>query len=97
MADLLTVPACALVQTCTDTQVDSADHGLYKSIVALSVGNPPLNWAFGPVEVMGFEPTASTLRKYGSQRFDQALSEEFPGSGVSIPSGHLTIPPLPSR
>ena len=33
---------------------------------------------------MGFEPTASTLRKYGSQPFDQVLSEDFPGSGVSI-------------
>jgi len=31
----------------------------------------PLTWAF--VEVMGFEPTASTLRKCGSQCFDQAL------------------------
>jgi len=48
-------------------------------------------------EVMGFEPTASTLRTYGSQRFNQALSEDLPGSGVSIPSGPLTSPPLPSR
>jgi len=46
---------------------------------------------------MGLEPTASTLRKYGSQLFDQALSEDSPGSGVSIPSGYLTIPLLPSR
>jgi len=49
------------------------------------------------VEVMGFEPTASTLRKCGSQRFDQALSEDFPGSSVAIPSGSLTIPRLPAR
>jgi hypothetical protein len=25
------------------------------------------------------------------------LSEEIPGSGVAIPSGSLTIPPLPAR
>ena len=49
------------------------------------------------VEVKGLEPSASTLRKCGSQCFDQALSEDFPGSGVAIPSGSLTIPPLPSR
>jgi site-specific DNA recombinase len=49
------------------------------------------------VEVMGFEPTASTLRKYGSQRFDQVLSEDLPGGGVAIPSGSLMIPPLPAR
>jgi len=77
MADLLTVPACALVQTCTDTQVDSADHGLYKSIVALSVGKPPLNWAFGPVEVKGLEPSASALRTYSSQRFDRPFPRSF--------------------
>ena len=57
----------------------------------------PLTWAFGLVEVSGLEPPTSTMRKYGSQRFDQALSEDFPGSSVSIPSGSLTIPPLPSR
>jgi site-specific DNA recombinase len=43
------------------------------------------------VEVMGFEPTASTLRKYTSQCFDQVLSEDFPSSSVAIPSGPLTI------
>ena len=47
------------------------------------------------MEVVGFEPTASTLRKYGYQRFDQGLSEDFPGSGVAIPSGSLMIPPFP--
>jgi hypothetical protein len=97
MADLLTVPTYALVQTRTDTQVDSAGHGLYKSIVALPVGKPPLTRAFGPVEVKGLEPSASALRKCGSQCFDQALSEDFPGSGILIPSGSLTIPLLPSR
>ncbi len=50
-----------------------------------------------PVEVKGFEPSASTLRKYGSQPFDQVLSEDFPGGGAAIPSGSLTIPPLRSR
>ena len=45
------------------------------------------------VEVKGLEPSASTLRMCGSQPSDQALSEEVPGSGVSIPSGSLTIPP----
>ncbi|HEX3795607.1 MAG TPA: hypothetical protein VHV57_14030 [Acidimicrobiales bacterium] len=49
------------------------------------------------VEVKGFEPSASTLRMSGSRRYDQVLSEDFPGSGVSIPSGSLTIPLLPSR
>ena len=48
------------------------------------------------VEVKGLEPSASTLRMYGSQPFDQALSGDFPGGGVSIPSGSLTIPPLPA-
>ena len=53
----------AYVQTRTDNQVDSAaGHDLYNFIVALLVGKPPLTRAFGPVEVMGFEPTASTLR-----------------------------------
>jgi hypothetical protein len=47
--------------------------------------------------VMGFEPTASTLRTCGSQCFDQALSEEIAGSGVAIPSDSLTIPLLPAR
>ena len=97
MADPLTVPTSALVQTRTESQVDSGGHDLYKSIVALLVGKPPLTRDFGPVEVKGFEPSASALRKYGSQRFDQDLSEDSPGSGVSIPSGSLTIPPLPSR
>ena len=63
-------------------------------------GRPP-NWAIDQaercvfhnrVEVMGFEPTASTLRTCGSRRFEQVLCEDFPGSGVSIPSGSLTIP-----
>ena len=51
----------------------------------------------GLVEVMGFELTASTLRKCGSQCSDQVLLEDAPGNGVSLPSGSLTIPPLPSR
>jgi hypothetical protein len=37
------------------------------------------------------------LGKYGSQCFDQVLYSDFPGSGVSIPSGSLTFPPLSSR
>ncbi len=49
------------------------------------------------VEVKGLEPSASTLRMSGSQRFDQDLSEEIAGSGVAIPSGSLAIPPLPAR
>jgi len=49
------------------------------------------------VEVKGFEPSASTLRMSGSRPFDQGLSEDFPGGSVSIPSGSLTIPLLPSR
>ena len=55
----------------------------------------PLTWAL--VEVKGLEPSASTLRTYGSRRFDQALSEEIAGRGVAIPSGCLSIPPLPAR
>jgi hypothetical protein len=49
------------------------------------------------VEVSGLEPPTSTMRKYGSQRLDQGLSEDIPGRGVAIPSGSITIPPLPSR
>jgi hypothetical protein len=55
----------------------------------------PVTWPL--VEVKGFEPSASTLRMCGSQPFDQVLSEGLPYSGVAIPSGSLTIPPLPSR
>ena len=44
---------------------------------------------------MGFEPTASTLRMCGSQCFDQALSEDFPGVAAfrspQAPSGSLSI------
>ena len=43
----------------------------------------------------GLEPSASTLRKYGSQPLDQALSENVPGGGVAIPSGSLTSLPFP--
>jgi hypothetical protein len=57
----------------------------------------PLTRYSGRVEAMGFEPRASTLRTSCSRRYDQVLSEDFPGSGVSIPSGSLTILPLPSR
>src|ERR1039458_8690599 len=46
-------------------------------------GNPIL------AEVVGFEPTAPTLRKCGSRCFDQVLSYDLPGSGVAIPSGSL--------
>ena len=81
----------------TDTQVDSAGHDLYKSIVTLFGKNTPLTRALSPVEVKGFEPSASALRKSGSQCFDQVLSEGSPGSTVAIPSGHLTIHPLSSR
>ncbi len=49
------------------------------------------------VEVKGLEPSASTLRTYGSQPFDQVLSEDFPGGSVWITSGSLTLPLLPSR
>jgi hypothetical protein len=44
-----------------------------------------------------YEPVAATLRKCGSQSFDQVLSEDFRDSSVTIPSGPLTIPPPPSR
>jgi hypothetical protein len=57
-------------------------------------------WALQPgpsVEVKGLEPSASTLRMSGSRRFDQDLSDDFPGGGFSIPSGSLTIHLLPSR
>jgi hypothetical protein len=58
-----------------------------------NVDSPADSW----VEVSGLEPPTSTLRMSGSRCFDQGLSENFPGSGVSIPSGSLTIPLLPSR
>ena len=72
-------------------------HDLCKSIVTLFVETTPLTRASSPVEVMGFEPTASTLRMSTSRPFDQGLSYDLPGSGVSIPSGSLTIPRLPAR
>ena len=55
-----------------DFQIVNPDCSLdlYKSIVALLVGNPPLTRDFGPVEVKGFEPSASALRMCGSQCFD---------------------------
>ena len=49
------------------------------------------------MEVMGFEPTASTLRMYGPQRFDEVFSDGLPGSNVAIPSGPLRSPQDPSR
>jgi len=58
--------------------------------------NPRLTCTFG-VEVKGLEPSASTLRKCGSRCFDLGLSYDLPGSGISIPSGSLTIPRLPAR
>ena len=63
-------------------------HGLYIANVALC----QLSYTPG-----GVQNTASALRTSGSRRFDQGLSEDFPGGGVSIPSGSLTIPLLPSR
>jgi hypothetical protein len=45
------------------------------------------------VEVMGFEPTASTLRTSMSQPFDHGLHAGFPGRGLSIPSRSLKTPP----
>jgi hypothetical protein len=64
-------------------------------------GRVPVNCccdlAFRSVEVSGFEPPTSTLRTCGSQCFDQALSKDSPCRGVAIPSGPLTIPPVPSR
>ena len=50
-----------------------------------------------PVEVKGFEPSASTLRKCQSQPFDQEHFEESPGDDVAIPSASLRKTPLPSR
>jgi len=47
------------------------------------------------VEVMGFEPTASTLRMCGSQCFDQGLSYDLRGSGFrspQVPSQSLSFP-----
>ena len=38
------------------------NHNLYNLNVTLFVGKPPLKRAFGPVEVKGFEPSASALR-----------------------------------
>jgi hypothetical protein len=64
-------------------------------------GRVPVNCgcdlAFLSVEVSGFEPPTSTLRKCGSRCFDQGLYYDLPGSGISIPSGSLTIPRLPAR
>src|SRR5271157_3292718 len=45
---------------------------------AMAEGRANANLA---VEVKGLEPSASTLRMSGSRRYDQVLSEEFPGSG----------------
>ena len=48
-----------------------------------------MNWLF-EFEVHHHTMT-STMPMSGSQPFDQVLSEDFPGSRVSIPSGSLTI------
>jgi hypothetical protein len=48
-------------------------HDLYKSIVALLVGKPPLTRDSSPVEVKGFEPSASALRMSRSRPFDQGV------------------------
>ena len=93
----------------TDTQVDSAGHDLYKSIVALLVGKPPLTRDFGPVEVKGFEPSSSALRMSGSRCFDQGFprtflvaafrSPQLPSRSLSFPLGKDTRKdtPEPSR
>ena len=49
------------------------------------------------VEVMGFEPMASTLRTSGSRPFDHVLYRKIPGSNLSLPSALLRSTPLPSR
>ncbi len=49
------------------------------------------------IDEQGVDRALMWQRKYGSQRFDQAFSEEIAGRGVAIPSGSLTIPPLPAR
>ncbi len=48
------------------------------------------------MEVNGLEPVGLYIAKVRFQRFDQALLEDCPGTGVAIPSGSLTIP-SPSR
>ena len=80
-------------------------HSLYDGSRSALCAPPPLwgshfrpvTWTFHRVEVKGLEPSPSALRMSGSQCFDQVLSEDFPGSGVSIASGSLTIPLFPSR
>jgi hypothetical protein len=47
--------------------------------------------------VMGFEPTASTLRTCGSQCFDQVHFEDFLVAAFPVALGSLTILPPPSR
>jgi len=57
----------------------------------------PLTWPFCGC---GGERTRTAdfyVANVGSRRYDQVLSEDFPDGGVEIPSGSLTIPPLPSR
>jgi hypothetical protein len=46
------------------------------------------------VEVMGFEPTASTLRTWSSGPFDQGLYTDCPGGEPSsqVPSRSLSFP-----
>jgi site-specific DNA recombinase len=49
------------------------------------------------VEVMGFEPTASTLRMYASRGSDQDLLQGLPGRDSLFASPTLTHPPFPAR
>jgi hypothetical protein len=94
-------PVKALLQHLIhEIRVDSRDaiHPIFR--VPVGGDNPVVDAVCAPsssVEVKGLEPSASTFRKCGSRCHDQALSEDFPDSGVSIPSGSLTIPPLPAR
>jgi hypothetical protein len=64
-------------------------------VTLISLDFLPLTWVF--VEVTGFEPASSTLRKYGSRRSDQGLSKEEAVRSDKSPSGSLINPPVPSR
>ena len=100
-------PVLRLTPKCLTWRSNCREHGP-ESSSSIAKGKTPFAHSFKPmvhrdnilttlVEVKGLEPSASTLRKCGSQCFDQVLSEDFPGSGVAVLSGPLTIPPLPSR
>ena len=70
-------------------------RGLKRSDTEIALEQPQRCLFDNGVEVMGFEPTASTLRMWGSWASDQGLHTVCPGGNFVIPSSPLISLPFP--